>query len=320
MADKTENILVDFDYNNIVIVDPNKVIAEDGTVKERYVKQEDLVMYVNLECQVYPRTKLALGVGITDSIQNISIANINFMNPGQKVHMDNSYTDELTGKNSLQGKGVNQPSQKQVPSEVKKGEDWYLRQTIKSNGEEKATDNGLLGISRINIRQGLDFMPSFNIELIDVKGRALFEAGNSSPYAAFFNMPYPMFELTVKGYYGKAIKYKLMLRSFNARYDSYSSNFIIDLAFYTYKFSAIAEVSMGYLLAVPHMYTSRYSVKPTTGGPANLTEVTDVVATKGYGKIKEVYTEYKTKGYSYNRRCTLCCYIFILEEKYHNHS
>ena len=295
MVDKTENILVDFDYNNLIIVDPNKVLGEDGKGKERYVNQENLVMYANLECKVLPRTKLAAGVAANDRIQNLSIASINFLKPGDKEFLDNSYTDEITGKNTLQGKGVNQPNQKSVKN-PNMDNDFYLRQTIHSDGAEKATDNGLLGISRINIRQGLDFMPTFNIELIDVKGRALFEAGNSSPYAAFFNMPYPMFELTVKGYYGKAIKYKLMLKSFNARYDSYSSNFVIDLVFYTYKFSAIAEVSMGYLLAVPHMYTSRYSVKPTTGGPGNLTEVNDVIATKGYGKIKEVYTEYKTKG------------------------
>jgi len=169
MADKTENILVDFDYNNIVIVDPNKVIDEDGTVKERYVKQEDLVMYVNLECQVYPRTKLALGVGITDSIQNISIANINFMNPGQKVHMDNSYTDELTGRDTLKGKGQNQPN-RTTTTEVSDGvATKYMKQEINN-----VSDNGLLGITRISIRQGLDFMPTFDITLEDIKRRSLF--------------------------------------------------------------------------------------------------------------------------------------------------
>jgi hypothetical protein len=232
MVGKTENILVDFDYNNLIIVDPNKVLGEDGKGKERYVNQEDLVMYANLECKVLPRTKLASGVAANDSIQNLSIASINFLKPGDKEFLDNSYTDEITGKGAIQGQGVNQPKQDSVKN-PNKDNDFYLRQTIYSNGTESATDNGLLGISRINIRQGLDFMPTFNVELIDVKGRALFEAGNSSPYAAFFNMPYPMFELTVKGYYGKAIKYKLMLKSFNARYDSYSSNFIIDLVLYT---------------------------------------------------------------------------------------
>ena len=59
MVDKSENILVEFDYNNISIIDPNKVIDSDGRVQERYVKQENLVMYANLECKVLPRTKYA---------------------------------------------------------------------------------------------------------------------------------------------------------------------------------------------------------------------------------------------------------------------
>jgi hypothetical protein len=291
MADKTENILVDFDYNNIVIVDPNKVITEDGTVKERYVKQEDLVMYVNLECQVYPRTKLALGVGITDSIQNISIASINFMNPGQKVYMDNTYTDELTGRDTLKGKGQNQPN-RTTTTEVSDGvATKYMKQEINN-----VTDNGLLGITRISIRQGLDFMPTFDITLEDVKGRALFESGNQSPYAAFFNMPYPMFELTLKGFYGKGVKYRLLLRSFNARFDSGTSNFTVDVKFHTYQFGCLSEVSMGYLLAVPYMYQSRYSVKSKLGTPSNISNIENVNAYRGYEKVKEIYSEYKTKG------------------------
>ena len=78
MADNPENILVEFDYNNITIIDPNKVIDSDNKVKDRYVKQEDLVMYANLECNVLPRTKLALGVANNDSIRTVSIAKINF--------------------------------------------------------------------------------------------------------------------------------------------------------------------------------------------------------------------------------------------------
>jgi len=37
MVDRSENILVEFDYNNITIVDPNKVVDADNNVKERYV-------------------------------------------------------------------------------------------------------------------------------------------------------------------------------------------------------------------------------------------------------------------------------------------
>lgn len=294
MVGKTENIFVDFDYNNIIIVDPNKVIDEQGKIKERYVKQEDLVMYANLECQVFPRTKLALGVAVNDSVQTISIASMNFMSPGGTEYLNNSYTDEITGKGSLNGKGMNQPNRSSIKSTV--SNDTYIRQNIRSNGEDKATDNGLLGITNISIRQGLDFMPTFDITLQDVKGRALFEAGNSSPYAAFFNMPYPMFELTLKGFYGKGVKYKLMLRSFNARYDYSSGNFNVDLKFHTYQFSSIAEVSMGYLLSTPYMYKSNLSVTPKTGGPSNITKVNNEGTYKGFEKVKEVYNEYKSKG------------------------
>jgi len=295
MVGKTENILVDFDSNNIVIVDPNRVIDDNGVVSDRYVKQEDLVMYANLTCQVFPRTKMALGVAANDSIQTISIASINFLSPGGETYLNNKYVDEITGKGSLQGQGINQPNKTKVVN-VKNPDDVYYRQNVRSNGEDKATDNGLLGITSINIRQGLDFMPTFDIKLEDVKGRALFEAGNSSPYAAFFNMPYPMFELTLKGFYGKGVKYKLMLRSFNARYEYSSGNFIVDLIFHTYQFSVIAEVSMGYLLATPYMYQSKFSLNNRLGTPSNIVEVSNQNAYKGYEKIKEVYAEYKSKG------------------------
>ena len=108
MADNSENILVEFDYNNITIIDPNKVIDENGNPKERYVKQEDLVMYVNLECKPIPRTKLAVGSNNEDVIRNTSIATINFLKPGGKEYMENDYTDELTGKDTIEGLGDNQ--------------------------------------------------------------------------------------------------------------------------------------------------------------------------------------------------------------------
>ncbi len=43
-------------------------LDKNGKVKERVVKQEDLVMYANLECKLLPRTKLALGAANNDAI------------------------------------------------------------------------------------------------------------------------------------------------------------------------------------------------------------------------------------------------------------
>ena len=295
MVDNSENILVEFDYNNITIVDPNKVIDAQGKVKDRNVKQEDLVMYANLECKVLPRTKLALGVASNDQVRTISVAAINFLNPGNKGVLDNSYTDEITGKDVLAGTGVNQPKSEKILN-PKKSDDYYIRQTILSNGKPGSVDNGLLGITNIQIRQGLDFLPTITMELEDIKGRAMFEAGNNSPYAAFFNLPYPLFYLTIKGYYGKAVKLALMLYSFTSRYDTSSGNFKISLTFYTYKYTVLNEVLMGYLKAIPYMYSSRVKIQPVKGGPSNFTPQENKSVELGYQKIKELYSEYKSKG------------------------
>lgn len=290
-----ENILVEFDYDNISVIDPNKIIDQDGNVKERLVKQENLVYYANLECNVLPRTKLALGTSLNDSNRTISIGKINFLNPGGKTFLDNSYTDELTGKNTLKGEGVNQPKLNAIQN-PNKSDDFYITQTQSSNGKIGSVDNGLLGIKSIKISINTSFQPIINITLEDVKGRALFEAGDNSPYAAFFQLPYPIFYLTLKGYYGKAVRYPIMLQNFTSRFDPSTHNFTIDLKFYGYKYTIMSYVNWGGMLAVPHMYNSTLKIGDTTGTPNSQTNVTERITSKGYEKMKELYSEYKSKG------------------------
>jgi outer membrane protein OmpA-like peptidoglycan-associated protein len=103
MVDRPENILVEFDYNNIIVVDPNKVINEQGVAQQRLVRHEDLVIYANLETKVLPRTKLAVGVANNDIMQTVSIATINFLKPGGNTFLDTKWTDELTGKDAVKG-------------------------------------------------------------------------------------------------------------------------------------------------------------------------------------------------------------------------
>jgi hypothetical protein len=295
MVDKQENILVEFDYNNIIVIDPNKIIDENGNAKQRLVQHENLVMYANLECKVLPRTKLAVGVSPNDVIETISVASINFLKPGGKTFLDTSWTDEITGKGTVTGEGVNQPKQTSIKN-PNRDNDFYIRQTTQSGGKPGSVDNGLLGITSINIRQTTAFMPTISMELVDVKGRALFESGDNSPYAAFFNLPYPLFYLTIKGYYGKAVRMGLMLQKFNARYQPDSGNFKIDLLFYTYKYTILSELSMAALIAAPHMYKTRISRQSSSGGPSTLVKVNETITERGYQKIKELYSEYKSKG------------------------
>jgi hypothetical protein len=297
MVDNAENILVEFDYQNISVIDPNKVIDQDGNPKERLIKQENLVMYANLECQVLPRTKLAIGVPLTETVRTISVGSINFLNPGQKTFLDNGWTDEITGKNSLKGEGVNQPKIN-INANPNKSDDFYYSQTLVSNGNPGAVDNGLLGITQININYGTDFLPVIDITLEDVKGRALFEGGNNSPYAAFFQLPYPLFYLTIKGYLGKAVRLPLMLQSFTSSFDPSSGNFRVQLRLYGYKYTIMSHINWGSMIATPLMYQSNVKTLETskTGNGVNNSIVKNSRSSIGLSKMKELYSEYKSKG------------------------
>ena len=307
-GDNSGNILVDFDYNNIIVVDPNKTIDAFGNIAERLVDHENLVMYANLEAEVVPRTKLSVGGSPEDRIRTISVAKMNFLRPTEGTYLSTGYYDELTGKNSINQKGVNQLKEETI---IGPNNQAYKKMSPAEEG--KTVDSGLLGITSIEVTTNTSFIPSVTILLEDIQGKALFQLGNSSPYAAFFNLPYCPFYLTLKGYYGQAIRYQLNLRTFNASYNSFSGNYQVRLEFVGYKFNILNEISIGNLLAAPHMYSTRYDVsRPTetlelgknsstlgvtVSEPTNSQDnvVTQIVSERGYEKIVEVYSEYKAK-------------------------
>jgi hypothetical protein len=311
-ADNSGDILVDFDYNNLIVVDPNKTIDSFGKIRERIIDHENLVMYANLEAEVIPRTKLSVGGSPEDRIRTISVAKINFLKPTKNSYLGTGYYDELTGENSTKYEAINQP--KQVSVNPGNGEQPYIINSVAD--QTNIIDTGLLGITSIAIRTSTSFIPSVSIRLEDVQGRALFQLGNDSPYSAFFNLPYCPFYLTLKGYYGQAIRYQLNLEKFNASFNSFSGNYIIDLEFKGYKFNILNEISFGHLLAAPHMYSQRFQVtqSPTEAQNANQSKdatsinksgigtnstnnvTTEIVSERGYQKVVEIYSEYKAKG------------------------
>ena len=313
--DNNGNIYVEFDYNNLIVVDPNKT-TKDGQISERLVDHENLVMYANLEAEVLPRTKLAVGISPEDSgLRTISVAKMNFLKPGKNNYFGTGYYDELTGQNVTKFDGTNQPLQLGVIP--KNGEKPYIQNTV--SNETNVIDNGLLGITQIHVTTNTAFIPSVTMELEDVQGKALFQLGNNSPYSAFFNLPYPPFYLTLKGYYGQAIRYQLNLEKFNARFNSVSGNYQVSLTFKGYKFNILNEIAMGHLLATPHMFSQRFNISQSPVGPQQTNRatesqsksqaakafnnvnspdavVTELIAERGYQKIAEVYSEYKAKG------------------------
>jgi len=318
LSDNSGNIFVEAAYNNVILVDPNKTwrIASNGqqVVEERLVDHENLVMYANLEAEILPRTKLALGATPQDNIRTVSLAKINFLRPNDEDFLNTGYYDDLTGLGSTEKKARLQRYEDLV--DTTDGKKFY-KQRFQTN-LAGTVDPGLLGITSIEARTNLSFIPEVTIRLEDVQGRALFELGDQSPYAAFFNLPYPVFYLTMKGYYGQAIRYQLNLHKFSADFNSMSGNYMVTLQFFGYKYNILNEIAMGHLVAVPHMYETAFNFSKTIGGETTLygTSETQVINTaqnipsstqldstisidtidaRGLQKINEVYSEYVAK-------------------------
>ena len=294
MADNfggSENIFYT-DDGNIVLIDPNSVFDSKGQKRNRDIKQENMVMYANLEALAVPRTRISVGDSVESGINNVNVASLNFLKPNDKDYFDSSYTEQLTGGRNSQGT-VNQISYRnnQNPQQTN-----YI-------------DTQLLGIRSISVDIKFNGVPEVNMSLVDIQGKALFETGGNSPYSVFLYYPYPLFKLTLKGFYGKAIQYELMLLNFNATFETATGNYNIDLKFIARTSAILDDIRLGYLFSLPNMYPS-YQI-PTTVvnntseqgtasaqqiGAGNTQELTIDTSSKGYDKIKQVFQEYKSKG------------------------
>lgn len=147
---------------------------------------------------------------------------------------------------------------KKIPIRFLKGSD------IDGNGKESLTthyteintnfasanpDLETLGITGIDIDFNSAYTPLIKINFTDVRGQ-LFAMGNESPYNVFFNLPYPMFELTIKGYYGNSVKYCLHLTKFNGKLNDKTGNFEIQCDFVGYTYAFLSDMLMGLLRGI----------------------------------------------------------------------
>ena len=110
------------------------------------------------------------------------------------------------------------------------------------------------GIKSINIKYNTSFVPQVDISFTDLRGAALFDVieqdSRKSPYSIFFKMPYPIFTLTVKGYYGLPVDYCLHLTDWTSKFDPSTGNFDIDAKFLGYQQAFLADITVGNILGV----------------------------------------------------------------------
>jgi hypothetical protein len=270
---KTENILIKVDDNNIVYIDPNSVL-NNKVVEQRDVPAENLVVYVNLEADLIPRTVLAIDSdsGKASTPTNIASGKINFLKNSVGKDFDTTWTEAfLTPQETINAKG--------------KGTGLFTEYDASAQ---------TFGIDSINMSIKGYTVPNVTINFTDVRGKTLFESPANSPYKTFFHMPWPIFYLTLKGYYGKAIRYRLHLTKFISKYNEANGNFDITCTFIGSTYAFLADIPLVAALNAPFMFGN----ESISTDKNNVTTKTITVSrsSKGYSLLNTIYEEYKAKN------------------------
>ncbi|MFA5207247.1 MAG: glycoside hydrolase family 25 protein [Candidatus Paceibacterota bacterium] len=106
------------------------------------------------------------------------------------------------------------------------------------------------GMSNIKVTINSSFIPQVSIQFIDVRGLAFFNRENS-PYRILFDFPPPIFYLKIKGYYGKALEYKLHLVKYTSNFKSENGNYVIDAQFVAVTYAPLTDVLFRYIVNFP---------------------------------------------------------------------
>lgn len=212
--------------NRTHLIDPNRFEGQNSS-NNMSVPLEDLNISVELTTFKKGRSVLTAEHGKTGTAQSVDTVTINFLEGstinGEKV-LTTKYTDLTT--------------------------------VFDKEGER---NNETLGISSIDIEFNSSMTPMIVIKFIDVRGSTIFQneeeiSGDKSKnkFGVFFQIPYPLFELTIKGYYGQPVKYCLHMWKFNSKFNSTTGNFEITANFVGYTYAMFNDMILGYLRAIPY--------------------------------------------------------------------
>lgn len=229
---KTIGNLIYFDPNNVSVRQEGENISAifNGDTTKDY---EDYAIAVDLEVQTKNRKNIYDKEGVSDR-------NVRFQL-------------KSTG-NVLQGSEIG--NSKALTS--------FFTDITHTDKEEDQTNESMC-ISSIDIEFNSWYVASVIIKFTDVRGYSLLSptetaynnnTKNKSLFSGFFTMPYPIFNLKVKGFYGDSVTYPLHITDFKADFNSATGNFDITATFIGYTYAMLNDIQLSYLVAAP--YTESY--------------------------------------------------------------
>lgn len=159
---------------------------------------------------------------------------------------------------------------------------------IKNNS---VSDKEALGITSIDITFDAHFYPKVNMNFTDVRAYSLFMPAEESYkeglktqayetidkdgnrlynergraytnfFSSLFHFPYPCFLLTVKGFYGTKVTFRLAVDTFKSALNSTTGNFDVSISFIGYMFGLYTDIPMTYVLCAPYVGELDYSLE-----------------------------------------------------------
>jgi len=243
---------------SVFVVDPNPPGMD-------IVPPEDLFIYVKFSA--YPRSRTTYG-------GNTLV--------GEPLFFDSGVEDEvnfISTKISYNNSGkLDPPLQKSYATT-----EWTQIGGLNNSETRSAGILEGFGIKSIDIKYNASLVPVVDITFTDVRGGALFDVieddNRLSPYSIFFKMPYPVFRLSVKGYFGQKVDYCLHMVNWTSNFDGSTGNFDISANFLGFQQAFLNDMVMGNIIGVVN----------TERGSANLNRIfNDRIAQKEGGFIQEL--------------------------------
>jgi hypothetical protein len=147
---------------------------------------------------------------------------------------------------------------------------------IKNN---KSGERELLGVESIDINFDSHFFPQVTIKFTDVRGASLMmpeesayaeglaaKAGKEKTetyenfFRSLFHFPYPLFYLTIKGFYGTRETFILSVEDFKASFNSTNGNFDVTVKFIGHMYGIYSDLPFNYLIIAPYIGGSNNAV------------------------------------------------------------
>ena len=214
---------------SVFVVDPNPPGMD-------IVPPEDLFIYVKFSA--YPRSRTTYGGNTLE---------------GNNIFFDSGVEDEvnfISTKINYNNSGKLDPSLQKSYATT----DWTQIGGLNNSETRSAGILEGFGIKSIDIKYNASLVPVVDITFTDVRGGALFDViednDRLSPYSIFFKMPYPVFRLSVKGYFGQKVDYCLHMVNWTSNFDGTTGNFDISANFLGFQQAFLNDMVMGNIIGV----------------------------------------------------------------------